>query len=111
MGIERKNSSLGPLGLFGRLGPTGPLGLLKTVEAMEGVRVSCGNEAVMALEDGCTNIEAERFGAFLTAPDCLASMNPDRFRQAGVAGTSGCTVAAHDDMKDLFSAVCVHVFA
>ena len=25
--------------------------------------------AVMALEDGCTNIEAERFGALLTAPD------------------------------------------
>ena len=64
--------------------------------------------AVMALEDGCTNIEAERFGAFLTAPDCLASMNPDRFWQAGVAG---CTVAAHDGMKDPFSAVCVHVFA
>ena len=67
--------------------------------------------AVGAVEDGCTNIEAERFGAFLTAPDCLASMNPDSFWQTGVAGTSGCTEAAHDDMKDLFPAVGVHVFA
>ena len=39
--------------------------------------------------------------------DRAAFVEPDRFWQAGVAGT----VAMHDGMKDLFSAVCVHVFA
>ena len=67
--------------------------------------------AVMALEDGCTNIEAERFREYLSVPDSAAFVEPDRFWQAGVAGVSRCTMAAHDGMKDLVFAVCVHVFA
>ena len=62
----------------------------------------------MALEDGWTKIEAGRFRENLSVLECAASMEPDRFR---VVGALGCTMAAHDDMKGLVSAVCVHGFA
>ena len=52
--------------------------------------------------------KGKKTGDAMVVVVCLRMSND---RQAGVAGTSGCTTAMHDGMKDLFSAVCVHVFA
>ena len=63
--------------------------------------------ALETLVDGWTNIEAERFRGYLSVPHSWNRTAFDRLEWLERRST----VAAHDGMKDLVFAVCVHFFA